>query len=168
VTIQPHDEGLGVRALVGVSARARRARKALSLARRANYDQPIMAVGWNDNERARVEDGIRQHPVTSGRCAALARVVYAVGHERDPTTRGRQVRPPTKSAARFIVPKVPHPPRWGSHTFVEAHAHAIDVLTGVEGCPAPRYLETHWEYADHLEVHDVDVDAVDRGIEDGS
>ncbi len=127
-----------------------------------------MAVDWNESERATVEDGIRRFPVASGRCAALARVVFAVGQERDAATRGRQVRPSKKSAARFVVPKVPHPPRWGSHTFVEAHEHAVDALTGADGCSAPAYLETHWQYADHLEVHDVDVDAVDPGIQDES
>ena len=126
-----------------------------------------MAVGWNERERATVEDGVSRHPVASGRCAALARVVFAVGWQRDPATRGRQVRPPKRSAARFVVPKVPHPPRWGTHTFVESHHHAVDALTGADGCSALAYLDTHWEYADHLEVHHVDVDAVDPGIEDG-
>lgn len=125
-----------------------------------------MAVPWNEDERARVEEGIRQHPVPSGRCAALARVVFMVGQERDAATRGRQVRPPRMSAARFVVPKVPHPPQWVSHTFVETHAHAVDALTGASGCPAAAYLETHWEYPDHLEVHDVDVETVDPGIQD--
>ena len=45
--------------------------------------------------------------------------------------------------------------------------HSVDALTGADGCSAPAYLDTHWEYADHLEVHDVDVDAIDPGIEDG-
>jgi hypothetical protein len=125
-----------------------------------------MAIEWTENERATVEDGIRRYPVESGRCAALARVVFAVGRERDAATRGLQVHPLKKSAARFVVPKVAHPPRWGSHTFVEAHERAVDALTGAEGCPAPAYLATHWEYADHLEVHEVDVDAVDPGIQE--
>ena len=76
------------------------------------------------------------------------------------------MRPPKTSAARFVVPKITQPPRWGSHTFVEAHGHAIDALTGADGCSATAYLATHWEYPDHLEIHDVDVGAVDAGIQD--
>lgn len=125
-----------------------------------------MAIDWRGNERDRVDDGIRRHPVASGRCAALARVVFAVGRERDETTRGRQIRPQKRSAARFVVPKVHQPPRWYSHTLVETHGHAIDAITGTDGCSAEIYLATHWEYCEQLEVHDVDVDTIDPGIQD--
>lgn len=75
------------------------------------------------------------------------------------------MRPPHRSAARWVVPKLPDPPRWGSHTLVETEAHAVDALTGAGGCDAQNYLATHWQYADNLEMHDVDVFSVDVGIE---
>lgn len=125
-----------------------------------------MGVGWNDQERADVEDAIERYPVESGRCAALARVVSRVGRARDPQTRGLQITPRQGSAARFVVPKHPAPPRWGSHTFVETHAHAVDALTGVDGCAESIYLASHWQYTDALEVRAVDVDAIDAGIQE--
>lgn len=123
-----------------------------------------MGVEWSDEERRQVEDAIQRFPVSSGRCAALARVVSKVGLIRDPQTRGRHVSP--ASAARFVVPKVPHPPRWASHTFVETHAHAVDALTGADGYTAGNYLASFWEYPDALEVRTVDVDTVDPGIQE--
>lgn len=125
-----------------------------------------MAVEWTKAERTQVDEAMRRYPVASGLCAALARAVYRTGTERDSTTRARQVRPPKNSAARYVVPKLNEPPRWVSHTFVETHAHAVDALTGPDGCARESYVETHWEYADHLEIHDVDVESVDPGIQD--
>ncbi|MCC6525919.1 MAG: hypothetical protein IT373_24945 [Polyangiaceae bacterium] len=124
-----------------------------------------MAVTWEPQERAEIEVGIRRHPLASGRCAALARVVYRVGKPRDEATRGRQVRPLRRSAARYVVPRTPHPPLWGSHTLTETQEHGVDGLTGVEGCAASEYLARHWLYAEALEVHDVDVFSVDQNIE---
>jgi hypothetical protein len=105
-----------------------------------------------------------RHPVVSGRCAAVARVVFEVGRRRDEETRGRQVRPTTR--ARYILPKHPDVQCWGSHTFVEAHRHAVDALTDVDGCDPALYLEKYFQYAEHLRVIDVDVHRVDAGIED--
>ena len=89
-----------------------------------------MAVPWNDEDRKVVDAGMARHPVTSNRCAALARVVFTVGHPYDMHTRGVQVRIPRTSAARFLDPKVPHPPRWEKHTYVETQAHAVDACRG--------------------------------------
>lgn len=113
-----------------------------------------------------MEGAIRRFPVSSGKCAALARVVVTVGRERDEKAGGRQVRPRTLSAARYVVPKLSSPPLWGSHTFGVAHEHAVDALTGADGCAVTEYLREHWEYWEHVEVHDVDVETVDPGIQD--
>lgn len=123
-----------------------------------------MPVPWTAEQHARVEAGIACYPVASGRCAALARIVFAVGVDSDDATRGRQIVP--RSAARYVVPKFSPTPRWGSHTFVETHEHAVDALTGSAGSPSDAYLQAHWEYPDALHVRDVDVHAVDPGIQD--
>lgn len=125
-----------------------------------------MAVDWTDTERAAVEDGLSRFPVTSGKCAALARVVHGEGAKRDKATRGRQITPATNmAAARFVVPKHDSAPVWCSHTFVETHQHSVDALTGIDGCPMDAYLTLHWNYVDCLRVVDVDVAAVDPGIQ---
>ena len=111
-----------------------------------------------------MDEAIKKHPIHSGRCAALARVVVAVGRDRDENARGRQIKP--HSAARFVVPKGPLQPKWHSHTFGEAHQHAVDALTGTEGCSSEDYLRQHWEYPEYLEVRDVDVESIDPGIQD--
>jgi hypothetical protein len=124
-----------------------------------------MSIDWTKEERVDVAQAIAEHPIGSGRCAALARVVFKTGAARDPNTKGRQVRPPRTSAARYVVPKVPHPPQWCSHTLVDTHAHSVDALTGPDGCEKASYLEQYWEYPEYLEVIDVDVFGIDRGIE---
>ena len=123
-----------------------------------------MAVQWEEDEEEAVRGALRRFPVASGRCAALARVVFKEGSRRDPSTCGRHLRP--RGAARFVLPIYEPTPRWGSHTFVETHEHAVDALTGVEGCPAEDYLVTHWRYHEVLVVTDVDPATVDPGIQD--
>jgi hypothetical protein len=123
-----------------------------------------MPVDWTSSERASVDEGIRKHPVRSGRCAALARVVVAVGRQRDESAGGRLIRP--RSAARFVIPKGPQPPTWYSHTFGVAHQHAVDALTGADGCVEENYLGEHWQHLEYLQVDDVDVELVDPGIQD--
>lgn len=54
---------------------------------------------------------------------------------------------------------------WASHTFVEAHRHVVDALTGVDGYDPARYLDRYFEHVSDLEVIDVDVHQVDPGIE---
>lgn len=125
-----------------------------------------VAVDWTAPERTVVEDGLARFPISSGRCAALARVVHGVGSKRDKTTKGRQITP--KSAARFVVPKCDVPPKWWSHTYVDTHQHSVDALTGVNGCPRDDYLETHWTYCECLRVADVDVSSVDTGIQEAT
>lgn len=123
-----------------------------------------MATEWTPEERAAVDAAMAAFPVESGKCAALARVVFAEGRRRDAETKGLQIRP--KSAARYILPKTPRVAFWHSHTYVETHAHAVDALTGTSGCEAASYLGEHWRYSMQLDVVPVDVESVDRGIED--
>ncbi len=50
--------------------------------------------------------------------------------------RGRQVRPAVRGSTpppRWILPKRPDLPRWASHTYVAAHQHAVDAITGADG-----------------------------------
>ena len=148
----------------GCFSRVRIARAAVSSLAQTDYDLR-MAVDWTAEERPKIDAAIHSHPLDSGRCAALARAVFAVGIQRDPETRGRQVRP-KDSAARFVVPKVPLKRRWGTHTFTEAHGHAVDALTKSDGCAADEYLRTYWQYPEFLLLHGVDLESVDPGIED--
>ncbi len=122
-----------------------------------------MSVDWTAAERSEVEAAIERYPIESARCAALARVVSVVGQRRDARTRGWQLRP--RGAARYVVPRVPNPPVWFSHTFVETHGHAVDALTGADGCERPHYLVAHWQHPEVLAEHPVDVSEVDPGIE---
>jgi hypothetical protein len=123
-----------------------------------------VGLKWSAIEQGEIERGIARHPVESGRCAALARVVYAVAQPGDPDAGGLQVLP--KSAARFVVPKHDPKPRWGSHTLVETRRHCVDALTGASGTLTGTYLSEHWEYVEHIHMVSVDVFAVDVGIED--
>ena len=123
-----------------------------------------MAVDWEPEERAAIERGIVQHPVTSNRCAALARIVYRIAQPRDGQTRGIQIHP--KTPARWILPKRPLPRLWGTHTLIETQEHRVDALTGADGCASERYLEEHYRYPQALAAHDVDVFSVDPWIEE--
>lgn len=123
-----------------------------------------VGLDWSTTEQGEIERGIGRHPVESGRCAALARVVHVIAQPRDPDVSGLQVLP--KSAARFVVPKHDPKPRWGSHTLVETRRHCVDALTGASGTIAEMYLSDHWEYVEHIHMVSVDVFAVDVGIED--
>jgi hypothetical protein len=127
------------------------------------YYAGLVAVDWTETERAAIDDGLTRFPVTSGKCAALARIVHGEGAKRDNSTKGRQITP--ANAARFVVPKHSSAPRWFSHTFVETHRHSVDALTGINGCPVDAYLATHWSYIECLRVVDVDVATVDPGIQ---
>lgn len=121
-----------------------------------------MAVGWTDAERAEVEQGLLTHPIESGRCAALARLIAQVAIAGGREVSGHQVRP---VAGRYVVPKHPNPPQWASHTFAGTEAHAVDVLTSSTGTLRDRYLAQHWEHPEYLALVDVDLEEVDRGIQ---
>lgn len=125
-----------------------------------------MAIDWDEKRRALISTAMARFPVSSGRCAALARVVFEASKDDDPDTEGLQVVP--RNAARYVVPKHPEKPRWFSHTLVQTKLHRVDALTGVDGCPAPGYLERHWEYPDALDLKRVDLYAIDPDIEDDS
>lgn len=123
-----------------------------------------MSLEWDAGETQGIENAIQEHPVDSGRCAALARRVYMIARPSDPHAHGFQVR--AKKPARFVVPKLDSPPRWSSHTLVGTRGHAVDALTGAPGCPLDGYLAQHWEYPDQLITEGVDPFSVDPGIQD--
>jgi hypothetical protein len=123
-----------------------------------------VAISWTKQERDTVEQGMTDHPLNSGRCAALARVVYKVASVKDPEAHGVQIRP--KRGARYLVPKPPHVPYWFSHTLVETQGHDIDAITGPDGHDAQEYLEQYWHFHETLDVRSVDVETIDPGIED--
>lgn len=122
-----------------------------------------VAIPWKKTQRRAVEDGLKKHPISSGRCAALARIIQRVAVATDPDTHGIQLCP--RGAARYLVPKHPHVPLWRSHTLVTTHQHNIDAITGAPGHAAREYLEYYWEYHEVIDVQRVDVNVIDPGIE---
>jgi len=124
----------------------------------------VVAIPWKKAQFRAVDEGMKKHPLKSGRCAALARIVHRVAITTDPSTHGIQLRP--RGAARFLVPKYPHVPTWYSHTLVTTHQHNIDAITGASGHAASEYLEHYWNHHHDISVQQVDVATVDPGIED--
>lgn len=124
-----------------------------------------MAIDWNDEERAVVEQGINDHGIRSGRCTALARIVFRVALPRDPETRGVHLKP--KAPVRRLVSKKDGIPLWFSHTLVETQAHRVDAITGADGYPSEQYLDQCWHDHHTFEVLEIDVSTIDPGIQDG-
>ena len=123
-----------------------------------------MSVRWRPEDRSIVEAGILDHPARSGRCAALARIVYRVAKPHDPSARGLHVRP--RSAARFVLHKPSGLPAWGSHTLTETQTHAVDALTGADGHPTEGYLVACFHFPNRIILEPIDVFSVDPGIQE--
>jgi hypothetical protein len=122
-----------------------------------------MALSWRALQRGEIEAALRRFPAESGMCAALARVVWTVARPEDRDASGLQVRP--RGAAPYILPRHPRVRVWHSHTLVRTREHHVDALTGVDGCEAGRYLESHWFHPEALQLAVVDVRAVDPGVQ---
>jgi hypothetical protein len=123
-----------------------------------------VAIPWTDPDRLSVAQAIADHPIDSGRCAALARRVLAVAMPIDTNARGVQLKP--RAPARWLVPKHPHVPYWSSHTLIETREHDVDAITGPDGHRADAYLEHFWHFPDRIDARTVDVATIDPGIED--
>lgn len=124
-----------------------------------------MAVDWTDQEYREVADGIEKYGIHSGMCAALARAVHRIATTGARDARGLQLR--CKKPVRYLVPKKPHVPYWGAHTYVETREHAVDAVTGPGGYQAASYVNDHWHWNDRFyEQVEIDVTTVDPGIED--
>jgi hypothetical protein len=124
-----------------------------------------MAVVWLPDESQEVDAALAAHPADSGRCAALARRIAAVGVRRDPATIGVQIKP--CGSARFIVSSKEPRRHWHQHVVVETHAHRVDALTGSTGwTPTSTYLREHFSYPEFIrETRGVDLSAIDLGIQ---
>ena len=109
-----------------------------------------------------LHDGMDRFDVRSGRCQALARIVFRVAAGRD-APMGRQVYP---RGGWWVVPRIPNPPQWATHTFVETREHSVDAMTGPAGHAAERYLPDYWQHHEYLAIRDVDVTSVDPGIQE--
>ena len=114
-------------------------------------------------DRRTIEAALKRFPAESGMCAPLARVVFAVAKPSDPAATGLQVR--ARGTARFILTKHPAVHVWHSHTLVRTKAHHVDALTGPAGCEVEEYLDVHWSHPEALEMLEVDVSAVDPGVQ---
>lgn len=122
-----------------------------------------MSLDWALKATQTLEAAIRRFPVESGMCAPLARAVLAVAKPVDAEAKGLQVKP--SRAARYILPRHPRVSVWYSHTLVSTRHHHVDALTGVPGCEATDYLQTHFAHPEALSLIDVDVDTVDPGAQ---
>lgn len=122
-----------------------------------------MSLDWTKEERLTLERGIADHGIHTGRCAAFARIAHAVARPRDEGARGIQIRP--APGARFLVPKVSRIPYWGSHTYVETRAHAVDAITGPDGYAAEKFLLDHWEYSSSIRKIEANPAMIDQGIQ---
>lgn len=124
-----------------------------------------MTVNWSDSEYREIKESIKKYDVRSGMCAALARVVHRVATTGARDARGVQLR--CKKPVRYLVPKKPHIPYWGAHTYVETQEHAVDAVTGPDGYKAISYVGDHWHWSESFyERVEIDVATVDPGIED--
>ena len=124
-----------------------------------------MGVDWTEKEHREIAEGIKKYDISSGKCAALARIVHRVAKAGARDARGVQLR--CKKAVRFLVPRKPEIPCWGAHTYVETREYAVDVVTGPDGYKAASYVNDHWHWNDRFyEQVEIDVATVDPGIED--
>lgn len=90
-----------------------------------------MGLVWKTDERDKINGALRRFSAESGKCAALARVVFSVAKRGDLAATGIQVRP--RGSARYIQTKHPRVYYWHSHTLVRTRAHHVDALTGRTG-----------------------------------
>jgi hypothetical protein len=123
-----------------------------------------VTLEWTPEERTQVEAGIARYPAESGRCAALARIIYRLALPKDKQTRGIQLS--GAHQARWLILKRDRPRQWKTHTLVETARHDADALTGPDGCPTEQYLERHFQFPEAIAVRDVDVFTVDPWIEE--
>ena len=106
-----------------------------------------MAVSWSDTQRPRVARVLRECPVESGRCEGAARRILPVARETDDQVQIWQLWP---TEGVFVLAKHPDARRWRFHATVEAQAHCVDALTGVDGTAIASYLHEHWHVVDAL------------------
>jgi len=120
-----------------------------------------MAVSWNAQQRTRIEDTFKRHPLGDHRCADAAREVIVVARELDDASCGRVIRSRLPSA-RYVLPKTFTPtPYWTHHVTVAVTGHCVDGLTGAQGEPAETYLVQHFKRPDLHVIEDVDLDQDD-------
>jgi hypothetical protein len=123
-----------------------------------------MSLDWTEEERLALEKGVAAHGIRSGRCAALARIVYVIAKPRDEHAHGVQIKP--AGCGRWLVPNRPEAiPYWESHTYVETRSHAVDAITGPEGYAAEMFLEKHWAFSTLIDKSEVDPATVDPDIQ---
>lgn len=118
-----------------------------------------MTIGWSPEARRAVAAALAKHPVRSGRCADAAREVLPFALQHDPVAQPNLVRPgPKAPRASYVLPRGVLPtPRWTHHVTVGVEAHCVDSLTGPDGTAREGYLTEHFQYAEYLEMADVDL-----------
>lgn len=117
-----------------------------------------MGIRWSRSQRDAVQAVLTEHPAPSGRCFHAAREILPHARHIDPDAQPWKITP---VAGRFVVPRGDMELRWFHHITVQADAHAVDALTGVEGTRWPEYLPRHWQYPKYLCVTETDLAGVE-------
>ncbi len=107
-----------------------------------------------------------RYPAPSNRCVELARVVLPCAREVDAQAHALSFKP-KGVRARFLITKRPLPRLWSEHVATSTRAHHVDALTGIPGCEAERYLSTHFEFHEHIDVAPVDLSSLAEGSQEG-
>lgn len=116
-----------------------------------------MTVSWNDDQRAKVDAMLAEHPLDSYRCADAARAVLPTARELDGASKARIVLP-NLLGARWVLPREFSPrPYWAHHVTVAVTDHYVDGLTRSPGEPMSSYLGKHFHRPELHTVADVDL-----------
>lgn len=121
-----------------------------------------MSVIWPAEQRGVVEEGMAKHPVSSGRCAALARVVQVAAGDAELAHEGL-----------FLQPKWPAPYlptkhgtlAWHHHVVSVVETDCVDAFTGADGFARAEYLHQFFDDVAYIEQSRVDVSTIDPNIE---
>ncbi len=107
-----------------------------------------MSIGWQEKQRALVEDALARHPIESSRCAEAARMIFPEASTLEEATRA--IKLVGKDDAPFILTKCRK--QFCHHVSVVVVKHMVDALTGVDGFAESAYLEQYWQYHEEIDL----------------
>jgi hypothetical protein len=111
---------------------------------------------WTPPQRAAVERALDEHPPASGRCAQAARAILPHATKLDADA-GALVIEPTEGIYVETTHEYGGQP-WFHHVTVDAQAHLVDGMTGVDGHPGTSYLGAFFHHTDALSLRPVQDD----------
>ena len=120
-----------------------------------------MTVSWSDDQRAKVDSTLAEHPLDSHRCADTARAIIPTARDLDGASKARIVLPGLPGA-RCVLPREFSPrPYWTHHVTVAVTDHYVDGLTRSPGEPSTSYLGKHFHRPEFHTIEDVDLERDD-------